>query len=167
MRGVKLLSETGHVAYRGLQFTGDKLIKTDVIARFLSQDADLQERHNDAAVDRTNYSFTYLRTADYNGMPAFVYHLKPLKKRAGLFDGELWLDAAHSTALRLWGDFVKSPSLFIRSFRFVEDYQGESACTQPARLLLTAYTRIAGPMEMSEWLQFLPSEPASGLDQSR
>ena len=40
MSGVKLLSETGHTVYRGLQFTDDKLVKTDVIARYLKQDSD-------------------------------------------------------------------------------------------------------------------------------
>src|SRR5271166_5241938 len=39
MTGLKLVSYTGQVVYRGLRFTGDKLIKNAVIARFLSNDA--------------------------------------------------------------------------------------------------------------------------------
>ncbi len=164
-RGIKLLSETGHTVYRGLQFTGDKTVKNDVIARFLSQDAELQEHRNDAGVNRNNYSFTYFQTSDYNGMPAFVYRLKPLRKRQGMFIGELWLEAASAAPLRLWGDFVKSPSIFIRSFRFVEDYQRRDDCLQPVRLLVSADTRIAGPMEMSERLQFVDLQPAAAGDQ--
>lgn len=167
MSGVKLLSQTGHIVYRSLEFTGDKLVKTDVIARFLSQDAERHEHPGDTGLNRRNYSFTYLKTAEYNGVPAFVYHLKPLHKRAGLFAGELWLDSTTSAPLRLWGDFVKSPSFFIRSFRFVEDYQDGRQCLQPLRLLVTADTRIAGPVEMSEWLRLVALPVPADGDQSR
>ena len=40
MTGLKLVSYTGQVVYRGLRFTGDKLVKTAVIARFLSHDTE-------------------------------------------------------------------------------------------------------------------------------
>ena len=40
MTGLKLVSYTGQVVYRGLRFTGDKLVKTAVIARFLSNDTE-------------------------------------------------------------------------------------------------------------------------------
>ncbi|MDR3699040.1 MAG: hypothetical protein P4L56_05350 [Candidatus Sulfopaludibacter sp.] len=165
MSGVKLLSQTGKIAYHGLQFTGDKLVKTDVIARFLAQDSGLEKQGSDASVSRQNYTFVYLKTSDYNGLPALVFHLKPRHKRTGLFEGELWLEAATATPLRLWGDFVKSPSIFVRNFRFVEDYQDLNQCFQPSRLLLTADTRIAGLMEMSVWEQFVKNQPASDLDQ--
>src|SRR5689334_21756783 len=36
MHGLKVISSSGQVAYRFLRFTGDKLVKTDVIARFLT-----------------------------------------------------------------------------------------------------------------------------------
>jgi len=39
MSGVKVISRTGQAAYRGLQFSGDKLVKTAVIARFLANEA--------------------------------------------------------------------------------------------------------------------------------
>ncbi len=165
MSGVKLLSQTGKIAYHGLQFTGDKLVKTDVIARFLAQDSGVDKPAGDAAVTRQNYAFEYTKTSDYNGLRAFVFHLKPKRKRTGLFEGELWLDSTTAVPLRLWGDLVKSPSIFIRNFRFVEDYQDQNQCFQPSRLLLTADTRIAGLMEMSVWERFVKNEPAADLDQ--
>lgn len=165
MSGFKLLSQTGKIAYHGLQFTGDKLVKTDVIARFLAQDSGLDKQNADAAVTRQNYSFEYLKTSDYNGLQAFVFHLKPKHKRAGVFEGELWLESNTAAPLRLWGDLVKSPSIFVRNFRFVEDYQDLNECFQPSRLLLTANTRIAGTMQMSVWEQFVKNQPASDLDQ--
>jgi len=157
--GHKLISKTGRIVYRGLRFTGDNLIKTAVIARFLAHDTDPPERADDVGVTQQNYLFTYNKTADYNGLTAYVFLLKPRRKRAGLFRGELWLTADTAAPLRLWGDFVKSPSIFVRSFRFVQDYQMVAGCSQPLRLLLSARTRIAGTVEVVEWLHPAADRP--------
>jgi hypothetical protein len=151
MTGLKLVSYTGQVVYRGLRFTGDKLVKTAVIARFLSNDTDPAGRTADVTISRQNYWFTYDKVSDYNGLTAYVFRLKPRRKRAGLFRGELWLTTDTAAPLRLWGDVVKSPSIFIRSFRFVQDYQTAAERSQPLRLVLTIRTRIAGTVEMVVW----------------
>jgi hypothetical protein len=148
MNGIKLVSQTGQIAYRGLRFTGDNLVKTAVIARFLAHEMEPPDPAVDTAVTPRNYSFVYDKTSDYNGLAAYVYCLKPRRKRKGLFEGELWLDAASAAPLRLWGDLIKSPSFFIRSFRFVEDYQR----SKPVRLLVTVQTRLVGKAELAEWL---------------
>jgi len=137
------------------------LVKTAVIARFLANDAEQPEGAAGVRVTRRNYSFVYDKTSDYNGSAAYVFRLKPKRKRAGLFKGELWLDATTAAPLRLWGDFIKSPSILIRSFRFVQDYQGLNQCFQPVRLLLTVQTRIAGAAEMAIWLQPVDGQPAA------
>ena len=162
MSGLKQVSYTGQVVYRGLRFTGDRLVKTAVIARFLAHDTNPAERTGDVAVSRQNYWFTYNKRSDYNGLSAYVFLLKPRRKRAGLFRGELWLNAETGVPLRLWGDLVKSPSIFIGSFRFVQDYQTVGGCSQPLRLLLTAHTRIAGIAEMVIWLH--PVEVVPSLE---
>jgi hypothetical protein len=159
MSGLKLVSQTGQIVYRGLRFTGDNLVKTAVIARFLSNEAQPPAQASTVGIARRNYSFAYERTADYNGQAAYVYRVKPLRKRIGLFRGELWLDANTGAALRLWGDFVKSPSFFIRSLRFVQDYQQARRCVEPARLLVTVQTRIAGEADMTVWLRPVENRP--------
>jgi hypothetical protein len=160
MHGLKEVSQTGRVVYRDLRFTGDNLIKTAVIARFLAHEAESHEAT--AGVTRENYAFVHEKTSDYNGLTAFVFRLKPKRKQAGFFRGELWLDANTAEPLRLWGDFVKSPSIFIRSFRFVLDYQNVSQCLEPFRLLLSVQTRIAGDAEMAVWLHSTDSPLAEG-----
>ena len=103
MSGLKLVSYTGQIVYRGLRFNGDKLVKTAVIARFLAHETNPAERTGDVAVSRQNYWFTYDRTSDYNGLTAYVFLLKPRRKRAGLFRGELWLTADTSCAFAIVG----------------------------------------------------------------
>jgi hypothetical protein len=161
MRGLKLVSRTGHIVYRGLRFTGDSLVKNELIARFLAKDAEPRDGAAGFGVTRQNYSFAYDRTADYNGRAAYVYRLKPKSKRAGLFNGELWLDGSTAAPLRLWGDLVKSPSIFVRELRFVLDYQDLDQCFQPLRLLLTVRTLIAGQAEMAVWMHPVDYPPAT------
>src|SRR5258708_37877036 len=143
MSGLKVVSRTGQTVYRDLRFTGDKFIKTSVIARFLARDAKPPEAVAGTGVTRENYSFLYDRTSSYNGLVAYVFHLKPMEKRVGLFEGELWLDATTAAPLRLWGGFVKSPSSFVRNFRFVQDYQRIRPALQPPPFFLTFENRIA------------------------
>ena len=161
MSGLKVVSQTGQTVYRDLRFTGDDLVKTAVIAHFLAHDAKPRERVEDTDVTRQNYSFVYGRTSRYNGLVAYVFHLKPRRKRIGLVKGELWLEAATAAPLRLWGDFVKSPSIFVRNFRVVQDYQPAGHCSQPLRLLLTVETRIAGKVEMAVWLHPVDDQSAA------
>ena len=128
------------------------MVKTQVIARFLTREAKTQPQAQDVGLTPQNYIFQFENTSDYNGLAAYVFLLKPRRKRAGLFRGELWLDAETAAPLRIWGDLVKSPSIFVRSIRFVQDYQTVRGCSEPLRVLLTARTRIAGTAEMTVWL---------------
>jgi hypothetical protein len=161
MSGLKLIAQKGRIVYSGLRFTGDSLVKNAVIARFLANDAERPGATADSGVTSQNYSFSYDRASDYNGLMAYVYRLRPRSKRLGLLKGELWLDPRLATPLRLWGDLVKSPSIFVRSIRFVQDYQNLDQCVQPLRLLLAVRTRIAGEAEMTVWLHSVERPPAT------
>jgi hypothetical protein len=161
MSGLKVVSRLGRTAYHDLRFTGDNLVKTAVIARFLAND--VKPHEPGAAVTRENYSFVYDRTSDYNGLTAYVFQLKPARKSIGLLKGELWLEAATAQPLRLWGDFVKSPSFFVRNIRVVQDFQRIGDSSHPLRLLLIVDTRIAGHVEMAVWLHPLDGESAEAV----
>ena len=161
MTGFRRIVRPGEVVYRGLRFTGDKFVKTQVIARFLARDTDSRAHSEEIGVTPANYVFAYDGVSAYNGLSAYVFLLKPRRKRAGLFRGELWLDADTAAPVRLWGDLVKSPSIFVRSFRFVQDYQAIDGCAEPLRILLTAHTRIVGTVEMTVWLHPASEETES------
>ena len=107
----------------------------------------------DYAITKRNDSLNYVKTSAYNGITAYVFRLRPKRKRVGLLRGELWLDANTAAPLRVWGDFAKSPSIFVRSFRVVQDYENASGCSFPLRLLVTVQTRMVGIVEVTVWLQ--------------
>src|SRR5258708_769063 len=112
MSGLKVVSRTGQTVYRDLRFTGDKFIKTSVIARFLAHDAKPPEAVAGTGVTRQNYSFLFDRTSSYNGLVAYVFHLKPMGKRVGLFEGELWLDATTAPPFPPCAHFLQTPPFF-------------------------------------------------------
>ena len=166
MTGFKRMAQPVQPVYRGLRFTGDRFVKTQVIARFLAHDTDSRTETEQISVTPANYVIAYEGISAYNGLTAYVFLLRPRRKRAGLFHGELWLDADTAAPVRLWGDLVKSPSIFVRSFRFVQDYQTIAGCAEPLRLLVTAHTRIVGTVEMTVWTHpaSAETEDAGGMN---
>ena len=47
--------------------------------------------------------------------------MTPRKKRAGLFKGEIWIDAATYLRVQESGYLVKNPSIFLKKVAFVTE----------------------------------------------
>jgi hypothetical protein len=73
-----------------------------------------------------------------------VFQVNPRAKRLGLFKGRIYLDACTGTMVRSEGSIVKSPSLFIKSIHFVQDYVDIAGFTLPSHIHSEAETRIVG-----------------------
>ncbi len=114
LRGLRVITGAGHTVYTQLHFAGDNLIRTAVIARFLSAETKFKTGVQAAEIAPDNYRFSYKGIADYDRRTAYVFRTEPKRKRVGLFKGELWIDAETARPLREWGEFVKSPSVFLR-----------------------------------------------------
>ena len=87
-----------------------------------------------------------------------VFRLTPKNRRVGMFRGELWLDEKTARPLREWGQFVKSPSVFLSNIYFVRDYVADDTGTRPRRILLKVHAAFVGPAELTMWLD----EPQNG-----
>lgn len=158
LQALEYIPRSGKSLVRVMKFQGDTTVKRQVIARYLSAEAEAHQRPSDTlALTRANYNFRYLRSADYNGHAAWVYQVQPRGKRTGLFQGELWIDAATAAPLRQWGVFVKNPSLFIKRVYFVRDY--DLATAAPRRLIVNLDTRIAGAADLTIWYEPVASGP--------
>ncbi|SPE23919.1 conserved hypothetical protein [Candidatus Sulfopaludibacter sp. SbA3] len=157
VRGLKLISGAGRVVFTELHFVGDDVIKRAVLARFLSAEANADPAGEDLGVTRRNYRFHYKGNADYNGRTAFVFRTVPTRRLAGLFRGELWLDAETARPLREWGQFVKSPSVFLSDIYFVRDYVPDGPESSPRRTILKLRVAFAGPVELTMWLDEPPA----------
>jgi hypothetical protein len=158
MKGLRLVASDGAVTYHRLVFSGDATVKTAVIARFLSADIAPRRGLDELAISPANYRFDARGAADYAGRTAYVYKIEPKRKKAGLFRGELWLDAKTGAPLREIGRFVKSPSVFVRSVNFVHDYFVEGGRSRSRRLILNVRTLLVGDADLTVWYGARPCQ---------
>jgi len=120
LRAIRAWAGSGTPEYHVIHLDGDASVKRQVIARYLN--AEQQAAAMPAfslAITPTNYKFRYVRWN--TGTPVYVFHLIPRKKRAGLINGELWIDGDTGLVIREAGYLVKRPSIFIRRLRIVRD----------------------------------------------
>jgi hypothetical protein len=152
LRGVKEITGAGRIVYTQLHFVGDNLIRSAVIARFLSADTKFQTGGQAARIAPDNYRLSYKGTVDYDRRSVFVFATQPKRKVVGLFKGELWIDAETARPLREWGEFVKSPSTFLRHVYFVRDYASPSEDSGVRRIIIRLQAAFAGPVELTMWM---------------
>jgi hypothetical protein len=129
-----------------VRFSGDGFVKANVIVRLLQSEVDHVQKDlpGQTAIDSNNYKFAYKGREILNGRMVHVFHLKPRKKRPGLFKGRIFVDASTGTLVRAEGRMVKSPSLFIKDIDFVQDYADINSFTFPVHMHSQAKARIIG-----------------------
>ena len=149
LRALRHMSDVGHVTYRMLGFSGDKSIKKDVIARYLTAEVQASGNGSDLSISPANYKFKYKGMQNREGRDLYVFGLSPRKKEVGLFKGELWIDAKTFMPVREAGKFVKNPSIFFKRTDFVRTYKIEDGIAVPDHIDSVIKTRIVGPVELS------------------
>ena len=140
-----------YVAPKTLQFTpvrfiGDGFVKSNVIIRLLQSEVDQVQKDQPAqtAIDNQNYKFSYKGREMLRGRMVHVFHVKPRKKRPGLFKGRIFVDSYTGTLVRAEGRMVKSPSIFIKDINFVQDYADVGDFTFPIHMHSQARARVIG-----------------------
>ena len=137
------------LSFKPLSFTGDTFVKSNVIARLLQSEVDYVNKGDarQEALTTANYRFSYKGDQNLDGREVHVFQVKPRHKRAGLFKGHIYLDAATGSLVRSEGTVVKSPSFFIRKIEFVQDYADVARFTLPVHLHTTARARFLATSE--------------------
>lgn len=132
--------------FKAVRFTGDGFVKTNVIVRLLQSEVDhiQKDQPGQTAVNNHNYKFAYKGREVLEGRLVHVFHVKPRKKRPGLFKGKIFVDAYTGTLVRAEGRMVKSPSIFIKDIDFRQDYADIDGFTFPVHMHSQAKARILG-----------------------
>ncbi len=143
----RTISTLGKIGYKILGFQGDDTIKQEVIARFIQAEVE-QTRSDDVAITPANYKFRHKGTIEQNGQRTELFQITPKKKRVGLFKGDLWLDAKTGMPVRESGQFVKTPSVFLKKVEFVQEYEIKDGIAIPKHLASTADVRLVGRAEL-------------------
>jgi len=149
LRALRSMSQVGHVTYRMLGFSGDKTIKKDVIARYLSAEVQASGNGSDLSISPANYKFKFKGLQNRDGQDVYIFQISPHKKEVGLFKGDLWIDAKTFMPVRESGKFVKNPSIFFKRTEFVRTYKIEDGVAIPQHIDSVIKTRIVGPVELS------------------
>jgi hypothetical protein len=165
LHALKNISKLGKITYRALGFSGDSIVKTEVIANYLKAEVEAAQGQSNLSITPENYKFKYKGTQDWNGRQVYVLHLSPREKKVGLFKGELWLDSETYMPVREQGSFVKSPSFMLKKMQFVRDYELQNGVSMPQRTESRVETRFFGQVELNiNYLTFSKDTAQAGAD---
>lgn len=134
------------LAYGSIKFVGDTFVKTNIIVKLLQSEVDHVEKGEGAttAITPDNYKFSYKGQQEINGQTVYEFHVKPRKKRPGLFKGKVYLEPTTGHIVRAQGTLVKSPSVFVKKVEFVQDYEDVAGFSLPAHMHSISQTRLFG-----------------------
>lgn len=139
-------SAPNSLRFTPVRYTGDGFVKNNVLVRLLQSEVDHVEKQQgaDTAITDANYKFSHKAVETIDGRLVYVFHVKPRKKRVGLFKGKIYVDPYRGELVRAEGEMAKSPSLFIKNLQFVQDYTDIGGFSLPAHLHSVAKVRIIG-----------------------
>jgi hypothetical protein len=152
LHALRRISPLGLIKYEKLRFEGDSTVNKQIITRYLSAEAEAQarmEQSSATAVTPQNYKFKYKGQALLDGRPVHVFQVSPRKKRQGLFNGEIRIDAATYLRVQESGYLVKSPSIFLKKVAFVRKYEIRNGISVPLQVQSTVDTRLVGKAELT------------------
>ncbi len=148
LHALRMISRFGRITYRVLGFQGSNTVKSQVIARYLQAE---QQSQGDPklAITPANYRFRLKgeRITD-TGKRAYVFALAPRKKAAGLFKGEMWLDASTYLPVYEKGRLSKNPSIFFKKVDFERAFAIQNGQAVPQRLNSVITTRLVGRVQL-------------------
>lgn len=119
---IRRLGDDGHSEYHLLQTAGDDTVTEEVIAPYLAMEDGIEKLPaSSVAVTPANYRFHYMGDVGSGATTAYVFRITPRKKRDGLVEGELWIDAITGIGVLESGHLVKGPSDFAPRIKVVRD----------------------------------------------
>ncbi len=150
LHALRRISKLGRITYEALRFEGDNTVKNNVIARYLAAETESQKEPSEAlAVTPANYRFKYKRETELEGRTVYVMGVTPKKKKVGLYNGEIWIDAQTFLRVRESGRFVKTPSIFLKKIEFVRNYDIKDGVSVPREIRSLVDTRLVGAAELT------------------
>jgi hypothetical protein len=163
LSALRRISCGGQLTYTVLSSSGDLRVKREVINRYLTAESQARDAGG-TSITPANYEFRLKATLGHQGQRVQIFRIKPRRKAVGLFKGELWLDEETGMPLREDGQFVKVPSIFLKSIRFVRTYQIRGGISIPNSIESTLDTRLMGRVNLSVHFHNLTYENSARCD---
>ena len=145
LQAIRRFVPFGKPEYQVLRAEGDRTVRHQVIARYLTADAQAQTLPSSSvAVSAANYKFHFVGSIGAGPTLTYVFQISPRKKRVGLMKGELWIDVATGVGVRQAGRLVKQPSVFLRRVDVTQDTDIRDGRPYLRITRLTVETRLVG-----------------------
>jgi hypothetical protein len=149
LKVLRVISKFGKITFDQIgQFIGDPIVKKEFISKYLELEQNEREKGS-IAITPMNYKFQINAIITQNDGQTYIFKLTPKRKAVGLFKGELWLDGASGMPLKESGQWVKSGSAWLKSIRFVRDYEMRNGISVIKHLQSTVDVRVFGKAELS------------------
>ncbi|MCU1337380.1 MAG: hypothetical protein JWO19_2961 [Bryobacterales bacterium] len=149
LRVLRMISKLGKISFDQIgQFIGDPVVKKEVIGKYLELEQDERQKGS-IAITPANYKFQINAIITQDQEQTYIFKLTPKRKAVGLFKGELWLDGATGMPLKESGQMVKSGSAWLKSIRFVRDYEMRNGISILKHLQSTVDVRVVGKAELN------------------
>jgi hypothetical protein len=150
LRAIRRLLPLGKPEYQVFELNGSRTIKQQVIARYLSAEIEAARMNPSAvAVTPANYRFRYAGSVGSEGNLIYAFQIAPRKKRDGLIQGVLWIDAETGAAVRQSGYLVKKPSIFVKRVDVTRETSLRNGVAESRVTHLAVETRLVGRAELT------------------
>ncbi|MGD0580349.1 MAG: hypothetical protein ABSC08_15640 [Bryobacteraceae bacterium] len=144
------VASDGTINYDVIAREGDKTVQKELIVRFINLEMEARSHGGeDVAITPKNYKLKFKGSIDQAGRDTDIFEVHPRKKRIGLFKGEVWVDTETGLTVHQAGQWVKSPSVFVKSVKFVQDFEIRDGYQVPKSTSFTTQTRFWGVAEMN------------------
>ena len=149
LKVLRMISRFGKISFDQIgQFIGDPVVKNQVIGKYLELEQNERQKGS-ISITPANYKFQINAIITQEQQQIYIFKLTPKRKAVGLFKGELWLDGATGMPLKETGQMVKSGSAWLKSVRFVRDYELRNGISILKHLQSTVDVRVIGKAELS------------------
>lgn len=150
LRAIRRMTPGGDPDYQVLETGGDRTVRQQVIERYLNAQMTAAEMSpSSVAITPANYEFRYKGAVRTGEGVAYIFQIKPRKKRMGLMSGEIWLDGQSGAPVRQSGRLVKSPSLFVKSIGIDRETVLNNGVAQMLLTHLSVETRLVGLADLT------------------
>ncbi|MEZ5404430.1 MAG: hypothetical protein R2729_32420 [Bryobacteraceae bacterium] len=162
---LRQVTRLGAITYRAITMQGDNTVKKDVIARYLQAEKEAAEKGSQSlGITPENYKFKYWGSYGEAPWRLHLFEIDPRKKQPGLFRGWIWIEDSTGLPVREQGEFVKSPSIFIRKISFTRDYEIQDGVAYLKSIESTIDTRIVGEANIAvRYSNYKPLDDAQSV----
>lgn len=149
LQAIRTLFPAGPPVYKVLDISGDPIVTHQVIMRYVSADERTKKLPAlSVALTPANYKIHYAGSAEFGNRLAYIFRLIPRKKRVGLVNGALWLDAETGVAIRESGYLAKSPSVFVKRINLTRENELQDGKVEASITHVSVDTRLVGRAQL-------------------